>query len=145
MAGIALAVAVVIAHVALVPSGWSARLLSLPPLPVLGRISYGVYLWHWPVFIAANADRTGLDGLTLFAVRCLLTVGVASLSYVLVERPIQLRVRPRRPVFVATGAGVAIAAGAAGAGGDDRGASTAVATGGGVGRHRGGRVPGGRR
>ena len=112
MAGIALAVAVVIAHVALVPSGWSARLLSLPPLPVLGRISYGVYLWHWPVFIAANADRTGLDGLTLFAVRCLLTVGVASLSYLLVERPIQLRVRPKRPVFVATGAGAAIAAGA---------------------------------
>lgn len=111
MAGIALAVAVVIAHVALVPSGLSARLLSVPPLPALGRISYGVYLWHWPVFIAANADRTGLNGLTLFAVRCLLTVGIAYLSYVLVERPIQLRVRPRRRVFAATGVGVAVATG----------------------------------
>ncbi len=112
MAGIGLAVAVVIAHVVLVPSGLSARLLSVPPLPALGRISYGVYLWHWPVFIAANADRTGLNDLTLFAVRCLLTVGIAFISYVLVERPIQLRVRPRRPVFAATGAGVAVAAGA---------------------------------
>ena len=99
MAVVALAVAVVIAHVALVPSGWSARLLSVPPLPALGRISYGVYLWHWPVFIAANADRTGLDGLALFSVRCLVTVGIAGLSYVLVERPIRLRVRPRRPVL----------------------------------------------
>lgn len=113
MAGIALAVALVIAHVVMVPSGLSARLLSVPPLPALGRISYGVYLWHWPVFIAANADRTGLDGLTLFTVRCLLTVGIASLSYVLVERPIQLRVRPGRPVFAATVAGVAVAAVAA--------------------------------
>lgn len=109
MAVVALAVAVVIAHVVLVPSGWSARLLSVPPLPALGRISYGVYLWHWPVFIAANADRTGLDGLSLFTARCLLTVGIASLSYVLVERPIQLRV-PRRPAFAATGAGVAVVA-----------------------------------
>ncbi len=113
MAAVALCVAVVIAHVALVPTGWSARLLSLPPLPQLGRISYGVYLWHWPVFIAANADRTGLEGLSLFAVRCLLTLGIASLSYVLVERPVQLRVRPRRPAFAATGAGIAVATGAA--------------------------------
>ena len=113
MAATALAVVVVIAHVALVPSGWSARLLALPPLPQLGRISYGVYLWHWPVFIAANADRTGLEGLTLFAVRCLLTLGIATLSYVLVERPVQLRVRPRRPAFAATGAGIAVATGAA--------------------------------
>jgi len=112
MALIALAVAVVIAHVVLVPSGLSARLLSVQPLPALGRISYGIYLWHWPVFIAANADRTGLNGLTLFTVRCLLTVGIAFLSYVLVERPIQLRMRLRRPVFAATGAGVAVAAGA---------------------------------
>jgi peptidoglycan/LPS O-acetylase OafA/YrhL len=113
MAATALAVVVVIAHVALVPTGWSARVLSLPPLPQLGRISYGVYLWHWPVFIAANADRTGLEGLTLFAVRCLLTLAIATVSYVLVERPVQLRVRPRRPAFAATGAGVAVATGAA--------------------------------
>jgi peptidoglycan/LPS O-acetylase OafA/YrhL len=112
MAIVALGVAAVIAHVVLVPSGLSARLLSVPPLPALGRISYGVYLWHWPVFIAANADRTGLDGLTLFTVRCLLAVGIAFLSYVLLERPIQLRMRLRRPVFAAAGAGVAVAAAA---------------------------------
>lgn len=110
MPAFALAVALVIAHVVLVPAGWSARLLSLPPLPALGRISYGVYLWHWPVFIAANADRSGLDGLTLFAVRCALTVSVASLSYVLLERPIQRRVRIGRPVFAATSAAAVLVA-----------------------------------
>jgi peptidoglycan/LPS O-acetylase OafA/YrhL len=85
----ALAVAAVIAHVVLIPDGIPARVLSLPPLPALGRISYGVYLWHWPVFIAANADRTGLQGLTLFGLRCVITVGIATASYLLVERPIR--------------------------------------------------------
>jgi hypothetical protein len=113
MAAVALAVAVVVAHVVLVPSGWSARALSVRPLPALGLISYGVYLWHWPVFIAANADRTGLEGLPLFAARCVATLTLATLSYVLVERPIQLRVRARRPVLAITGAGVAVSAGAA--------------------------------
>jgi hypothetical protein len=113
MAGVAVAVAAVIARVVVAPTGLSARLLSLPPLPALGRISYGVYLWHWPVFIAANAGRTGLDGPTLLAVRCALTLGIASLSYVLLERPIHRRVRPTRPLLAASGALSAVASGAA--------------------------------
>jgi peptidoglycan/LPS O-acetylase OafA/YrhL len=85
----ALAVAAVIAHVVVAPEGLSARVLSIPPLPALGRISYGVYLWHWPVFIAVNADRTGLQGTSLFGLRCLVTIVVATLSYVLLERPVR--------------------------------------------------------
>jgi peptidoglycan/LPS O-acetylase OafA/YrhL len=92
----ALAVAAVIAHIALVPGGLSARLLSLPPLPALGRISYGVYLWHWPIFIAANAERTGLQGPRLLALRCLVTLVVAVASYLLVERPIRTSTLLRR-------------------------------------------------
>ena len=59
LAALAVAVAVVLAHVMLMPRGWPARLLALTPLVLLGRISYGVYLWHWPVFIAVSAGRTG--------------------------------------------------------------------------------------
>ena len=86
---VALAVAVLLAHVVLVPRGWSARVLSVAPLVLVGRISYGIYLWHWPTFIALNSDRTGRQGAELFVLRCLVTLGIAALSYVLVERPIR--------------------------------------------------------
>ena len=85
----AVSVAAVLASVVLVPDGLPARVLGLAPLAALGRISYGVYLWHWPVFIAANADRTGQHGVALLALRCLITLVIAILSYVLLERPIR--------------------------------------------------------
>jgi peptidoglycan/LPS O-acetylase OafA/YrhL len=103
---VALGVASVLAHVALVPDGWSAWTLSRAPLVLLGRISYGVYLWHWPVFIAVNAARTGRAGAELFALRCLVTLVVAVLSYVLVERPVRRLASGARP-GVTAGVGVA--------------------------------------
>lgn len=92
----AVAVAVVIAYAVEQPESVPARLLALPPLVWLGRISYGVYLWHWPLFGWLNGERTGLSGPTLFAVRCGATLGAAILSYLLVERPIRYRTRSTR-------------------------------------------------
>ena len=94
---VAVAVAVLLAHVVLVPRGWSARVLAVAPLVLVGRISYGIYLWHWPTFIALNSDRTGRQGTDLFMLRCLVTLGVAALSYLLVERPIREGRLLRRP------------------------------------------------
>ncbi len=62
----------------------------------LGAISYGVYLWHWPIFLALNGERTGLSGWPLFALRCAATVALAAASWWLLEQPI----RRWRPVFV---------------------------------------------
>ena len=45
------------------------RFLSLTPIRYVGRISYGLYIWHWPIFIWLNHARTGLLGWQLFAVR----------------------------------------------------------------------------
>ncbi|OLB74258.1 MAG: acyltransferase [Actinobacteria bacterium 13_2_20CM_2_71_6] len=89
LTGAALAVAAVLAHAVASPAGPTARILALPPLVWLGRISYGVYLWHWPLFQFVTAERTRLSGVTLLAVRCALTVGVAAASFYLMEQPIR--------------------------------------------------------
>ena len=39
-----------------------AGILSVRPLPYLGRISYGMYLWYWPVLLVMTAQRTHLHG-----------------------------------------------------------------------------------
>ncbi len=66
-----------------------ARLLSFGPFTFLGRISYGMYLWHFPLFTFINEQRTGLSPWPLFVVRVIPTIGVAILSFFLVERPIR--------------------------------------------------------
>ena len=67
------------------------RILNVPGLPALGRISYGVYLYHWPIFLVLDHERTGLDGWVLTAVRVAATVAVAAASYHYVEEPIRTR------------------------------------------------------
>jgi len=99
-AGLLIAVAVaavlVIAPVALDQGSPVARALACRPLVWLGAISYGVYLWHWPIFLALNGERTGWSGWSLFAVRCAATVVAAAASWWLLEQPI----RRWRPVIV---------------------------------------------
>ncbi len=71
--------------------GLTQRLLSIPPLPEIGRISYGIYLWHWPVFVYLDELRTGLSGASLLTLRCAVTILISIASYSLVERPIRER------------------------------------------------------
>jgi peptidoglycan/LPS O-acetylase OafA/YrhL len=93
---VAVAVVLVVAPAALDPGSPVARALAWRPLVWLGAISYGVYLWHWPIFLALNGERTGWSGWPLFAVRCAATVAVAAASWWLLEQPI----RRWRPVIV---------------------------------------------
>jgi peptidoglycan/LPS O-acetylase OafA/YrhL len=85
----AIAVALVIAHAVISPGSPTSRLLSLAPLVFLGRISYGVYLWHWPLFQFVNGEQTGLSGLPLLVLRIGLTLAISILSFYLLEQPIR--------------------------------------------------------
>ena len=110
---VVLAVAAVLAQIERAPSGTAARLLARAPLPTLGRISYEVYLWHWPVYIAVDHGRTGLTGGTLLAIRCALTLLLAAGTNWLVSEPVRRLRRPRpggyRPLALAVGAILAVA------------------------------------
>lgn len=66
-----------------------ARLLSFPPLRALGILSYGAYLWHWPVNLVLTSDRCHVYGIALHALRAGVTFAIAGCSFFLIERPIQ--------------------------------------------------------
>jgi len=64
------------------------RLLSTSPFTYLGKISYGTYLWHWPVIILASIELHLTPGaMAWFA--GLVATGLASLSYELLEHPVR--------------------------------------------------------
>jgi peptidoglycan/LPS O-acetylase OafA/YrhL len=78
------------------------RAVATRPLVWLGGISYGVYLYHWPVFVIADETRTGLDGWQLVVFRIAVTLVLAQVSYALLEQPIRsLRRAPRQPTLIA--------------------------------------------
>lgn len=66
------------------------RVLGLSPLAFLGKISYGAYVFHWPVFLWLSQERTGLSEWPLFALRVSVTLLAAVLSYAIVEEPVRL-------------------------------------------------------
>ena len=84
-----------------------ARMLSLAPVTYIGRISYGLYLYHWPLFLAIDHARSGLSGTTLLAVRLSATFAAAVVSFHFVEQPI------RRGSLARSWKGLPLAAGGA--------------------------------
>lgn len=96
----AVAAALLIVNVVCLPRSWLARGLALRPLTALGRISYGIYLWHFPVFLRLGAlsfhDEVHPWPAVVGAWAATLAVSVA--SYAIVERPalaLKATLRPR--------------------------------------------------
>jgi hypothetical protein len=59
--------------------------LGAKPLVWVGQRSYGIYLWHWPIFAVLQPGT--ISGLPLFILRLLVTMVVATASYRYVETP----------------------------------------------------------
>jgi peptidoglycan/LPS O-acetylase OafA/YrhL len=110
LTAMAVAAVLVIAPVALNQRGPVAAALAWGPLAWLGSISYGIYLWHWPVFLVLNGERTGWHGLWLFAVRCAVTLAVSVVSWWAIEQPIRKWQPVRVPLLPLAGATAATAA-----------------------------------
>ena len=67
-----------------------SALLGRQPLRWIGLRSYGIYLWHWPVFMVTRPQLdVPLAGLPLLALQLAATVMLAAFSYRYVETPIR--------------------------------------------------------
>jgi len=88
-----------------------ARVCSFAPFVYLGRISYGVYLYHWPLELAIDHAHTGLSGAGLLGARLGATLAAATISFHLVEEPIRTGrlVRGWRGLTLVAGCGVTTA------------------------------------
>jgi peptidoglycan/LPS O-acetylase OafA/YrhL len=96
LAGLALIACAVAGRASLV-----GRVLSLRPLTLVGTISYGLYLWHWPVDVVLTKERLHLHGVALVLAQLVVTFAIATVSYQVLERPIRRHGVPfGRPVVI---------------------------------------------
>ena len=69
-----------------------ATVLAARPMQFFGRVSYSLYLWHWPIiiFAAALVPLSALDGGLRIAVLFALSVTAGWASYRLIEQPFRI-------------------------------------------------------
>jgi len=69
--------------------GRIARVLGARPLVAIGKVSYGVYLFHWPIFLILSEDRIGWSRWPLMALRLGVLAVLTVVSFRVIERPIR--------------------------------------------------------
>ena len=97
------------------PGGFWEMLLTRKPMLFVGKISYSLYLWHWPVFVLFRWT-VGLDNAAYQLVALIVTLLFSIFSYYFVERtPMRIAMRVKRPAVLVSGLGFAVAGYAAAA------------------------------
>lgn len=86
--------------------------LSWRPVVFVGQISYSLYLWHWPVFVAYRLVNGGAIGRLEAILLVIVSIGIACLSWRYVERPFREKafLPTQRSVFTAAAVGSLILA-----------------------------------
>jgi peptidoglycan/LPS O-acetylase OafA/YrhL len=74
----------------LVPGPVNA-VMSWRPIVAIGKISYGAYVYHWPIFVAMTPERMNVDGWVLDVIRLVAAFAVAVVSFRVIEQPIRRR------------------------------------------------------
>lgn len=85
-------------------TSWIGQILMIAPARFIGRISYSLYLWHWPVIVLlllglpAGVLDTGLQ-----VVAVLISLALAALSWKFIEVPFRYRAFPAQRLLMASG------------------------------------------
>jgi peptidoglycan/LPS O-acetylase OafA/YrhL len=104
----ALGAALVIGAGCAAPWQGCGRVLALSPMGAIGRASYSLYLWHWPVLVLAPALLGHSLGLVGRLVAVLVSAVLAVLTLRFIENPVRFAPRVRRsPVASLAVGGVA--------------------------------------
>lgn len=88
-----------------------ANFLSSRPLVLIGRMSYSLYLWHWPVFSLVDYQFCWQPAIVRLALKVFLSFGAAAACFFLVERPGRIVLNhpgKRRMAFAALACSLAI-------------------------------------
>lgn len=95
----------------------STKLLTLKPILYIGKISYGLYLWHWPPLVLFYLKTGHPADATEAALLMVLAFAAAVASFHLVEQPVRRGIFFRAPrkvyAMVAIGCVATLSAGAA--------------------------------
>jgi peptidoglycan/LPS O-acetylase OafA/YrhL len=91
LSGFAIATAIIIGHIVSEPTGPLGRALSWRPLELTGRISYGLYLWHFPIIFAGGKIHSRPLQIVIVVITTFL---IAAASYRFIEQPV-FRLRER--------------------------------------------------
>ena len=75
------------------------RILSIRIMVLIGLISYSAYLWHWPILAFLRYGLIEVD-LTIGLMVLLASLLMATISYLLIERPLRKKEQSRKTVLI---------------------------------------------
>ena len=97
-------VATLILHLMVSPEGKLSKALAWAPLTKVGLISYGLYLWHYPIFSILPLGPQGWLDWPTQLMRLAVTLLVVLVSYRYVELPmLELKRKLQHPTRITTG------------------------------------------
>ena len=89
------------------PGEATTTLLSTGPFVWVGKLSYSLYLWHFPVFAYGRLSMPDHPSVGHFAAWSLLSLALAAATYYLVERPFRFSIDPKKVMLALCSASLA--------------------------------------